>query len=339
MVHQLYSVIETVNKTHIGLGNAMAFAIIATKARKCLLLISPSGCGKSVITDILGKEHPQALKLLSITRAAMKSYQEEFSNFQGVVLMDDMAGCGSIYERKETLVSFAFAVYTHSISKHTFTTDFEITNFQGSAVLNIQPSILAEVYQYPEWESILQDKVMRYYHLYRPVKPNEKKPDFRIDWGIDKDLVAKPDRARKLYTRLEDIASVQWSDARILEHVDDLLRASAALDRRETVLQDDYLLLLKLMKPMTVERYIMTKVGFELGRWMNVNLLDVLVEFATWKNITINRICRDYKISPSTTYRLLSEINEWFVSDQVMTKKITPKPELRRILKEAGVER
>ena len=90
---------------------------------------------------------------------------------------------------------------------------------------------------------------------------------------------------------------------------------------------------------MVVERYIMEKSGFEIGRWMNVNLLDVLVEFATWKRISIARICRDYKIAPATVYRLLASIQEWFVPSEPMSKRIVPKPELKRVLKEVGVER
>lgn len=338
-MHQLYDVIHKVEETHSGLGNAMAFAIIATKARKCLLLVAPSGCGKSVITDTIGVQHPDAVRLLSVTKARLKSYQDTFSNYQGVVLMDDMAGAGSQYERKETLVAFAFMCYTHFISKHTFTTDFDIWNFHGAAILNIQPSILAEIYQYPEWDSILQDKAFRYYHLYRPINPNENKPEVKVDWGIDVDMVKKPNKKYKLYFNLESIASIQFSDARVVEHLEGLLKATAALDRREVVKQEDYVLLRRLMRPMTVERYIMQKTGFEVGRWMNVNLLDVLVEFATWRNISIERICRDYKISPATTYRLLTEIKEWFQPSESMNKRVIPKPELRKVLREAGVER
>jgi hypothetical protein len=90
---------------------------------------------------------------------------------------------------------------------------------------------------------------------------------------------------------------------------------------------------------MTIERYVMHKTGFEVGRWMDTNLCAVLVEFASWKNVTIDRIARDYKISPTTVYKLLKNINEWFMEDKVKSKMLVPKPELKRILKEAGVER
>jgi len=205
--------------------------------------------------------------------------------------------------------------------------------------MNIQPAILSEIYEYPEWESLLREKTLRYYHLYRPIKPCQDEPTFEVDWGIDMELVHKPDYRYKLYNKVEAIASIQWGDARLQEHLNTLLRASAALARRTQVTNEDFQLLYRLMKPMTVERYIMHKTGFEVGRWMDTNLAAVLVEFASWKDITIERIARDYKISPSTTYHLLSQIKEWFVASETMSKRLVPKPELKKVLKEAGVER
>lgn len=337
-MHQLYKIAEEVNSTHKGLGNAIAFSILCVKARQCLLVVSPSGCGKSVMTDILASVHPNAHQMLSITKARLSDYKDTFSHFNGVVLMDDIAAAGSLYERKETLIAFSVLCYTHAISKHTWTSDFEITEYHGSAVLNIQPALLAEIYEYPEWESLLREKSLRYYHLYRPTTPNANKPDINVDWGIDLDLVHKPRHDYKLYNSLHNICSIQWSDARTLEHLDTLLKSVAALDRRQDVNNNDLILLLHLIKPMTIERYVMHKTGFEVGRWMDTNLCAVLVEFASWKNVNIDRIARDYKISPSTVYRLLSQIHEWFGEDKVKSKMLVPKPELKRILKEAGVK-
>ncbi len=338
-MHQLDEVIISIESTHSGLGKAVAMSILCIKARQCLLMVAPSGCGKSIITDAIKIAHPDAISLLSITRARLKDYEDTFSNFFGVVLMDDMAGAGSQYERKDTISAFCQLCYSHTISKHTWTSDFEISNFHGACVMNIQPALLAEVYQYPEWEGLIQEKTLRYYHLYRPTKPNSNKPDIKADWGIDLDLVHTPRHDYKLYSTLWDIAAIQWSDTRALEHLDVLLRSLAALDRRQDVNNNDLILLHKLIKPMTVERYVFSKSGFETGRWMNNNLCAVLVEFASWKHINIERIARDYKVSPSTVYRLLAEIKEWFIDSEVKSKMLIPKPELKRVLKEAGVER
>lgn len=338
-MHQLYSILKDVEETHPGLGNAVVFSIICVKARQCLLLVAPAGCGKSVISNAIASSHPNSIRLDSVTTASLSQQSDTFSNFWGLVVIDDMGKIGDTYSRKHTLTSFAELCYSHFITRYTFRASVLISDFHGSAILNIQPVILAEICRFPEWESVLQDKTLRYYHLYRPIKPNAAPPDFKVDWGIDLDLVEKPDHRYKHYSKLVGIAALQWSDARVLEHLDTLLKALAALDNRQVVVNEDFKLLYHLIKPMVVERYIMHKTGFELGRWMDTNLAAVLVEFATWKGVSIERIARDYKISPATTYRLLNEIKEWFEPSESMSKRLKPKPELRRVLKEAGVER
>lgn len=338
-MHQLYSIIKGVEETHSGLGNAVAFAIICAKARMCLLIVSPAGCGKSALSDAIGDVYPNSVRIDSVTRSGLRDFKDVFTNFWGLVVIDDLGKVDTTYSRIHTVTSFAELCYSHYISKHTMTVTVEIGEFHGSAILNVQPPILGLLVEAPEWEVVTQDKTCRYYHLYRPLKPNEVRPNFKVDWGIDRDLVHKPRRDYKLYPKLEAIASIQWSDARVLEHLNSLLKASAALDRRQDTTQEDYRLLYRLMKPMVIERYIMHKSGFEVGRWLDTNLLATLVEFASWKNISIERICRDYKISPATVYRLLTEIKDWFVPSEPMSKRLIPRPELKRVLKEAGVER
>jgi len=338
-VHQLYSVIGDVEKTHSGLGNALAFSIICVKARMCLLNVAPSGTGKSVITNTLKQCFTDCVRLDSVTRSGLKDFKDRFTNFWGLVTVDDMAKVDSLYSRKHTITSFAELCYSHDISKHTMTVTIEIDGFFGSAVINIQPVILAELVNDAEWEAVTQDKTVRYYHLYRPQKPVSALPEVAVDWGISLDLVHRPRHDYRLYEKLEKIASIQWSDARAMEHLDTLLRATAALDRRQDVRAEDFQLLHRLMKPMTIERYIFQKFGFETSRVMSTNLLAVLVEFASWKNLNLERIARDYKVTPTTAYRLLTEIKDWFEPSEAMSKRLVPKKELVRVLKEAGAVR
>ena len=338
-MHKLYTIIQDVEKTHHNLGNAVAFSAICIKARICLLIVSPAGCGKSVVSEAIGATYPTTIRMDSVTRSGLRDFKEEFTNFKGLVVIDDMGKIDSSYNRRHTISSFAELCYSHFISKHTMAVTLEIADFFGSAILNIQPSILAEVYEFAEWESVIQDKTCRYYHLYRPTIPMDSKPSVSIDWGIDLDKVKKPDHRYKMYPKLDAVAGIQWSDARVLEHLDKLLQATAALDRRDYVSNEDMVLLHKLMKPMSIERYIFKKYGFETGRHMETNLAAVLVEFASWRNITIERIARDYKISPSTVYSLLVDIREWFEESSVASKRLVPTAALKKVLKEAGVEK
>jgi len=338
-MHQLYSVIADVEKTHPGLGNALAFAAICVKARMCFLMVAPAGTGKSVIGRTLAQAYPDSIEIDSVTRSGLRDFKEIFTNFWGLVVIDDLAKVDSLYSRKHTITSFAELCYSHFIEKHTFSASVVIHEFHGSAIINIQPVIVGELVADQEWEAVTQDKTVRYYHLYRPRQPVADIPKVHIDWGHSRDLVHQPRHDYQLYSKLEKIASIQWSDARVLEHVDNLLRASAALDRREDCNVEDYRLLYRLMKPMTVERYVTQKAGFETGRWMDTNLLAVLVEFASWSDVNIERISRDYKVSPSTTYRLLADIKGWFEPNEPMSRRLVPKRDLVKVLKEAGVER
>ena len=338
-MHQLYKVITQIEQTHNRLGNAVAFACLCAKARKCLLIVSPAGCGKSAVSDAVGMHYPDSIRIDSVTRSGLKDFKEKFTHYQGLVVIDDLGKVDTNYSRIATVTSFAELCYSHFISKHTMTVTVEIAEFHGGAILNVQPPILAALVEADEWEVVTQDKTVRYYHLFRPIHPCSDKPKFDIEWGIDMDLVAKPSHDFKLYERIESIASVQWSDARVLEHIDDLLRASAAIDNRNKVEQQDLVLLYRLMKPMIIEKYVREKYGFETGRYFNTNLLAVLVEFASWKNINIARIARDYKIGEATVYRLLSEIKNWFEPQEPMSKRLVPKLELSKILKEVGAIR
>jgi len=338
-MHQLYTVISDVEKTHPGLGNALAMAAICVKARMCFLMIAPAGTGKSVVGRTIAGQYPDSISIDSVTRSGLRDFREEFTNFWGLVVIDDIAKVDSDYSRKHTITSFAELCYSHFIEKHTFSASVVIHGFFGSAIINVQPVVLGALVADSEWEAVTQDKTFRYYHLYRPRKPVSDLPKCNIDWGISLDSAHAPRHDYRLYDRIEKVAGIQWSDARVLEHVDVLLRAVAAMDRRQDCNIEDYRLLYRLMKPMTVERSAIAKYSFESGRYMDTNLLATLVEFASWPNVSIERISRDYKIAFSTTYRLLSELHDWFEPSEPMSKKLVPKRELIRVLREAGVER
>lgn len=335
--HKLWSAIRSIDRTHSGLGRGVAFGAICSKAKICMIIIAPSGCGKSSISEAIANAHPETIKLDSVTRAGLRDFKGELDGYRGLIIVDDLGKVDTPYSRISTVTSFAELCYSHFVRKHTMSVTVQIEDFQGSAILNSQPPILAQLVASDEWEVVIQDKTIRYYHLLRPVTPNADKPVFNVDWGIHLDLVKRPRRGAKGWASLEKIASVQWSDARVNEHVANLLRASAALDRRKTVNQEDYRLLKLLMAPMTVESEIINKEGFETFRFLNNNLLAVFVEFASWKELTVGRIARDYKIHPSTVYRLLSNMPNWFVTTAKSPTTISPTKQLKATLRRAGV--
>jgi len=333
--HQLVSLIDSIDATHPRLGRLVAMSVIAVKAQQFLLVVSPSGCGKSAVSSLILRSRKDTLAFLTITRASLMQYADQLSNFKGVVIMDDIAGGGSEYERRDTITAFSMLCHEHYTNKHTMVADYEITDFYGSAILNVQPALLAQIYKSDEWEGLLQDKSLRYYHLFRPNQPQKNIPEVKLDWGLDIDKVSTSQiYSGKVYERLLKIAQIQWSDARAIQHLHILLRATASLDKRTEVNSDDYALLDILMRPMLIERYLFTKSGFEEGRELDKNLASMLVEFASWSKLDVERITRDYKVSPSTAYKLLHSMSSWV---KVENGYVTATDALKKILKEIGV--
>ncbi len=51
-MHALRTLIRQVNRTHKGLGPMIGANILAAKAKKCILNVSPAGCGKDGIAAL-----------------------------------------------------------------------------------------------------------------------------------------------------------------------------------------------------------------------------------------------------------------------------------------------
>jgi len=337
-MHYLRRLQKRVDKSHPGLGKTIAFATICIKARKCLIIIAPAGTGKSTITNFIISQHPEAMRIDAISEAGLSMQQEEFKGFKGLVVIDDMGKLGSWYRRMHSLIALSELCYSHYVRSYMYGNPIEISDYHGSAVFNAQPAIMSSLIASDEWEVVLQDKTVRYYHLYRPKAARNYPPQVGLDWGLDFDLVATSHSRGTLWKRLVSIAQVQWSDARVIEHLEDLLRATAALDGRREVLIRDYLLLLELIRPLTLEKYLINKMSFEAGRIFDSNLLAVMIEFATWGNLSLNQLARDYKVRPQRAIELLQTMGSAWVGSSFRSQTIKPSPEMVHILKEAGVK-
>jgi len=335
--HYLRSVIEEVDHTHSRLGRAVAFSIIASKGRKCLIFIAPAGMGKSTISNYLAAQSPESMVLDAISRAGIAQQQDVFNNYTGLVAIDDLGKLGSHYGRIQTLIAMSELTYSHYIKSSMFGNPVDIQGFAGSSVLNTQPAILASLIASDEWEVVLQDKTLRYYHLFRPESPIYGQPQPTINWGIDFDLVKPTESRGKMWRELIKIGRCQWSDSRVLEHISDLLRATAALDGRREVDNSDFVLLLDLIKPLTLERYVTDKYGFESGRHFKSGMLAIMIEVASWPKLNIDRVARDYKLSPKRAGELVVEHGQGIITYNAFTQVLTPSDDLKRVLREAGV--
>ena len=337
-MHKLRALIKQIEATHKGLGALVAVNILAAKAKICILNVAPAGCGKSAATDIVHKMLGDQTKLYtSVTLAGLVHLRKDLTESNYHIIIDDLGAEKSQWSKVSTITVLATLVHTHNIHKITQGYEIKISNFQGSASLNIQPVLMSGIVQEDDWVSVIRDKVLRYYHLIRPINPKKLLPNLEMEWGASIDDVKVPSETGKLWYQLLYIGLTQWSYARCKEHLPNLLRASAALDGRKKVNNTDYNLLIKLLLPMQLERYIITSYGFEEGRVFQNNTYCILVEIASHGAPTMETVAEDYKVSPSTTERLAVTAGEWCWVESTDKRRIKPTKEAEKILQLIGV--
>lgn len=316
----------------------LSMNLITYKAKMTTLNVSPAGCGKSVTTDTLTLMlKGQAQKYTSLTLAGLKNIADDLAGFHGHIVVDDLGSEKSEWSRVSTVTVLATLVYTHYIKKITQGYVLELPDFYGSASLNIQPVLMQSIVGDNDWIAVIRDKVLVYYHLIRPINPKPLLHTPEIDLNIPMQEVMNPTHKGKLYYQLVAIGLTQWGYGRVIEYIPKLLRATAAIDGRTHVTTEDYQILAKLMKPMTLQRYLVTSFGFETGRTFDNNAYCLLVELATHGNPSIETICEDYKISPTTVERLAQSAPEWCWIKVNSPKRICPQEQTTKILKQAGV--
>jgi len=315
----------------------VAMEILSAKAKKTLLKVSPAGCGKSVASDTVSNIlSGRNKKFTSITLAGLMRLKDEFTSYDGHVIIDDLGAEKSQWSRVSTITTLANLVHTHFVHKITQGYEIKLTDFRGSVSLNIQPVLLNTLIQTDDWIAVVRDKVLRYYHLNRPREPKSYPPYVKVDWGIDLDRVQMSKYKGKLWYQLVAITLTQWSYARVLEHVPDLLKAAASLDGRDKVNVTDYKLLIAMLQPMQLEPYLVESYGFESGRVFNNNLYCVLVELISFGNPSVEQICFDYKIARSTADRLIESESQWCFWKTNGTRRLYPTERALEMLDLAG---
>lgn len=334
--HALERIAHDINQTHDALGNMVAFNLAAVKARKCILNVAPAGCGKSETNLIMRERIPNTLFFDSVTRAGLKELAPALTGFDGVCIVDDLGKVGNTYLRLETITTFCELTYSHFVSKYTATASFEIGGYNGSAIVGCQPIVLRRVMLTNEWDATIQDKTIRYYHLFRPLSPEPKLPQFTLNWDIRLDDVEHPTLTGKQAQGVLAIGALQWSRARTREHVGDLLRACAALDGRTVVNPSDYRVLYNLMQPMKIEQLVMQRTGFEEGKEFDHNLLCIVVEFASYGSFTAADLVRDYRVSAPTAIGLMHRASRWWRSEKNSEETFYPVERLQKLLEQLG---
>jgi len=324
-----------VEKTHKGLGWLTVFDVLCISARKCGIVIAPSGCGKSCVSDAVGEAFPQPkIRPDRIAVTGLMPYANTLSNSNVLIIVDDMAAMRTEWSRLHGTGTLAKLAYDHRYESTIRGDQYKIENFFGSVIINAQPDVYDCVISSPDFEGGIRDKTLRYYHLVRPWKPRVER--FKLPRLELPDLksVEKPSRESKYFRMLLGIARYCWGESRAVEHITDLLKASAALDGREKVRKIDYKIVYMVLRRMALEKDLIWKERFESSKRFNFWVLYLLTECVGRKR-TVQEAALDYGISLDNMLILLSYASD-YVTVENSPRFLKPTPRGERILREAG---
>lgn len=335
-MHALQAIEQEINATHPGLGRLVACVVMTYSARKTMLIVAPAGTGKSSSTQAVKELVKDVFVLDSVTRNGMQSISKDLNGSNALWIVDDLGKIDTHYNRVSTISSFCELVYSHFVSKHAQGVSLSIEDFRGSAVINCQPGPLRKIVETSEWEATIQDKTLRYYHLFRPSTPARAKPLItpRLIPLIKEDDSFEPSGPK--WEVLSRLGLVQWSRARTNEHMADFVRAAALIDGRDSVDDTDYDIVLRILTPMVAERFLMNKTELDGSRSFNASLNLLMVECASFGEFPLSLIEETYKVSEAVALALMRSMNSYVDVKTNSPSIVVPKERMQRILAVLG---
>lgn len=339
-MHKLETMNAEIEHTHSGLGRFLCFNIVAAVARKCVLNVAVAGIGKSTVTWALKEIWKNDVHVYdSITRAGLKFISEEMNNFNGVVIIDDLGKVDTKYSRMATVTTFAELCYSHFVRKITYNLEIRVENFNGAALMNIQPVLLHRLCEEAEWEAVIRDKTIRYYHFIRPLHPTATLPKIKLKRKRRLNIVKNTTKVDNSYKDLIQLGLTQWSYPRTIQHIDDLLKAAAYIDDRVLVHNCDKVVLLDLLRPMMIERYFMRKFAFESALHFDDNAACLFTELCSFNPLTIAQLCADFKITSKMARTILKQVEEYCYVEVNSEPVVKPTALAKELLEEMGGRR
>jgi len=337
----LYTFYKDIEKTHRGLGKLCVMMVLSDIANKCLFVVGISGTGKSRSMELISRLCNRAkFDIQGLTLNGLAKYQNVFNESRVTVLIDDLSRSQTDYSIVATAQVFTALTYSGSVRKTTGRIDISIRNFKGSAILLLQPVIYKKILENEMFEAEIRDKSIRYYHLRRPVKPNDNPINAELDYKyLDEvivDLPPKLKRSRKYQRALHNFRH-EHSIGRAEQHLDDYLKACALANGRLEVTKADLDLIEQLSRNFRFELSVFTKEELEGNRYLDPNMIALFSVLATHKKYPVSNLTFDFQVRKSRLYQILENLSEWCYTLKNSNRAyIVPSEEAIKVLKEIG---
>ena len=333
-------VYESVERTHPGLGKLMVAVLLHDRADMALFVVGLAGTGKSKVTDALLRANwRRGMQMRDLTKASLAKWGDDLQNFNGTIVVDDLARADSDYIMHQTYKTLIELCFNHGTDKATFHYRIQISNFYASVIMNCQPVIFRQIIGARDWDAFIRDRAARFYHIMRPVQENPadiqlpQLPKLRKD---DVELRVEnvdPNLGAEAAARL----SWQFSRGRAKLHLISLLKASAALNGREETTSADAWLVKEIYNRGILEHLLTHSTELEGRRRFDSNLYALISEFATLRRpIGIEELARRFGYSTRTIYNIAKRLRRW-VTTNGSPPKLVPTQDLVDLMREAGI--
>lgn len=310
---------EAVENSHPGCGRLACFELLCDIADEALLVVASSGTGKSSVMKWLGNNVSRPKLLLdAVTVSGLGKLAKLLTASNHTILIDDLSKGGTSYSQLMTVTCLGELCYTGYIYKYTQSLQLEIEGFSGSVIMNAQPLILKRLLLAPEFETDIRDKVIRYYHIPRPVKPVLQPPSIKVNYGYGTNKIGIPKTVNggHIWKDAINLFRYEFSAARAKEHLTKLSRACARFEGRDNVDTADVWFVRELARGFILENEIFIKRDLEGARVLDVNVLPLLSMISTYGVLTVDDIAFEFQVRKRRVYEILKENADYvFVKD------------------------
>lgn len=336
-MHKLMQLIKDVDKTHPHLGQLAAIEVVAVKAQMCSIIVSPPSFGKSKVMEWLAATlADRCIYYPEITLASLQYEADKLSNSNKIVLIDDLGSANSDYIRTETLSTLATLTYSHKAGKHTHKVKFNIENFQGCALMNVQPRLINNLMKTDNWDANVRDKSIRIYHYWRTAKSQSNDITAKFDLGLPiEDVKLRHFGTNELF-KLTSYAGFEWTDNRLAENIPALLRSIAGIDNRRIINTTDIKLLTKLIAPFYLENYLQVGGDMAGGSGFDYRKFYLIAELASFDEPTVEKITHDWRISRDWTDTIIEKYKDICIKKDKSPVLVALTDEGKEILRRIG---